>query len=406
MTPTPCAHSRGAPPEANPPRWEVADIFRLYGDIYRQTHRVTAAQDKVMEAIIACRTDQLGGHAEQCPQCGFERYAYNSCRNRHCPKCQTVTKARWVEARRAELLPTPYFHTVLTLPHELNPLVLGNKRLLLGLLFRAASETLLQFGRQNLGGQVGAIMVLHTWDQVLQPHVHLHALVPGGALASEGTRWVPTHPHFLFPVKALGEVFRGKFLDVLRQPQTQQNLIWRQETQELETTQGFQRLVDQLYAKDWVVYAKRPFAGPQQVLEYIGRYTHRVAISNNRIVDVRDGRVRFTYRNRRQGDRLQTLEIAAAVFIQRFLLHLLPAGFVRIRYCGLLANRCKAQALRQCRQVLGHEPVSPAPEPKTVAQWMQQWTGIDITRCPQCGHQPLLRTALPVGGGAVMPRAP
>jgi hypothetical protein len=217
---------------------------------------------------------------------------------------------------------------------------------------------------------------------------------------------VPSHPHFLFPVKALGEVFRGKFLDVLRQPQTQQNLIWRQETQELETTQGFQRLVDQLYAKDWVVYAKRPFAGPQQVLEYIGRYTHRVAISNNRIVDVRAGRVRFTYRNRRQGDRLQTLEIAADVFIQRFLLHLLPAGFVRIRYCGLLANRCKAQALRQCRQVLGHEPVSPTPEPKTVAQWMQQWTGIDITRCPQCGHQPLRKTAVPVGGGTVMPRAP
>lgn len=240
----------------------------------------------------------------------------------------------------------------------------------------------------------------------MQPHFHLHALVPGGALASAGTRWVPTHPHFLFPVKALGEVFRGKFLDALRQPHTQQDLIWRQETQDLGISQGFQRLVEQLYAKDWVVYAKRPFAGPQQVLEYSGRYTHRVAISNNRLVDVRDGRVRFPSRNRRQGDRLQTLEVAADVFIQRFLLHTFPAGFVRIRYCGFLANRCKAHALRQCRQALGHEPAPPAPEPKTVAQWMPQWTGIDITRCPQCGHQPLRRTPVPVGGGAVMPRAP
>lgn len=401
-----CVHPDVAAPAPRPSRWEVADIFRLYGETYRQTQPVSAAQDKVIEAIMACRTARLGGHAEQCPQCGFERYAYNSCRNRHCPKCQTVTKAQWVEARRADLLPTPYFHTVLTLPHELNPLILGNKRLLLGLLFRAASETLLQFGRHNLGGQLGAIMVLHTWDQVLQAHFHLHALVPGGALAADGARWVPTHPKFLFPVKALGEVFRGKFLGALQAPALHHALCFTEPTAHLRTQAGFAHLIAQLYAKDWVVYAKRPFKGPEHVLEYIGRYTHRVAISNNRIVDVRDGHVRFTYRNRRQGDQLQTMELPAHTFIQRFLLHLLPAGFVRIRHYGVLANRCKAHAVPRCRQALGQAPDIPVSEPKTAAQWMQQWTGIDITRCPQCGHQPLRRTPVPVGGGTAMPRAP
>src|SRR5688572_14548324 len=211
---------------------------------------------------MACRTAQLGGHAEQCPQCGFERYAYNSCRNRHCPKCQTGTTANWVEARRAELLPTPYFHTVMTLPHELNPLILGNKRLLLGLLFHTARDTLIQFGRHNLGGQLGAIMVLHTWDQVLQAHFHLHALVPGGALADDGTRWAPTHPKFPFPVKALGEVFRGKFLGALQAPAITQALCFNAHTAHLNTQAGFSKLIDQLYDKNWIVYAKRPFEYP------------------------------------------------------------------------------------------------------------------------------------------------
>jgi hypothetical protein len=293
-------------------------------------------------------------------------------------------------------LPTLYFHTVMPLPHELNPLILGNKRLLLGLLFHTASDTLLQFGRKNLGGQLGAIMVLHTWDQVLQAHFHLHALVPGGALADDGTRWAPTHPKFLFPVKALGEVFRGKFLGALQAPAITQALCFNAHTAHLSTQAGFSKLIDQLYDKNWIVYARRPFKGPQQVIDYVGRYTHRVAISNNRIIDVRDGQVCFTYRNRKKGDRLQTLELTAHAFIQRFLLHLLPVGFVRIRYVGFLANRCKAQALRQCRQALGQTPDPPVAPPKTVAQWMQQWTGIDITRCPQCGHQPLLKTPWPI----------
>jgi Putative transposase/Transposase zinc-binding domain len=399
-------HHAISPEPSDKPRWEVADILRRFGESYAQTHSVSSFEQRVIDDLIACRTLELGGHIDVCPQCGFERQAYNSCRNRHCPKCQTVTKAKWVEARRAELLRTAYFHVVLTLPHELNPLILGNKRPLLGLLFRAASETLLQFGRHNLGGQLGATMVLHTWDQVLKPHFHLHALVPGGVLAEQGTRWVSTHPKFLFPVGALGEVFRGKFLQVLRTPEMAQALRFTDATQHLSTKEGFAQLIDQLYDKNWVVYAKRPFKGPEQVLEYIGRYTHRVAISNHRIVDVREGRVRFTYRNRKKSNQLQSLEVPAEVFIQRFLFHLLPPGFVRIRHYGLLANRCKAKALRQCRQALGQPPDPPATAPKSIAQWMQQWTGIDITSCPQCGHQPLLRTPLPVAGGAAMTRAP
>jgi hypothetical protein len=380
--------------------------LRLYGDSYRRTHVVSPAQHTVMEAIIACRTADLGGHAEQCPQCGVERYAYNSCRNRHCPTCQTVTKVQWVEARQAELLPGPYFHTVVTLPHDLNPLIPGNKRLLLGRLLRAARETLLQFGHQNVGGQLGAIMVLHTRDQLLNAHFHVHGLVPGGALANEGTRRVPTHPDFLFPVTALATVVRAKFLDALRQLHSRHELTWTPNTQELWRPQGFQSFLEQLYVKPWVVYAKRPFKGPQQVVAYIGRSTHRVAISNHRMIDVRDGQVHFTYRNRQQDNQIEVMTLAAHTFIQRFLLHLVPSGFVRIRHYGLLANRYKARALRQCRQAVGLGPDPPVREPKTVAQWMQQWTGIDITRCPQCGHRPLRRVPLPIGGTVAGPRAP
>jgi hypothetical protein len=238
-----------SPQPHDKPRWEVADIFRLFGESYAQTHSVSPFEQRVIDNLIACRTARLGGHLDYCTQCGFERPAYNSCRNRHCPKCQTVTKAKWVEARRAELLPTAYFHTVLTLPHNLNALILGNKRLLLGLLFGAASETLLQFGRHNLGGQLGAVMVLHTWDQLLKPHFHLHALVPGGALASPEPAWVPTHPKFLFPVKALGKVFRGKFLEALQQPAFNQALCFNEHTAHLGTQAGFSRLIDRLYHK-------------------------------------------------------------------------------------------------------------------------------------------------------------
>jgi ssDNA-binding Zn-finger/Zn-ribbon topoisomerase 1 len=388
------------------PRWEVADIVRLYGASYRQTHPVSPGQQRVLEAIAACRTAQLGGHMEQYPQCGFERYTYHSCRNRHCPKCQSFTTAQWVADRQADLLPVPYFHTVFTLPHALNALILGNKRLLLGLLFTAASQTLLQFGRHNLGGQLGGIMVLHTWDQLLNAHFHVHCLVPGGALADDGTRWVPTHPAFLFPVKALGTVFRAKFLAALAHARTTAALTFNDTTAAFATPQGFAHLLDQLSTTAWIVYAKAPFAGPAQVVDYIGRYTHRIALTNSRLVDVRNGHVCFTYRNRRNGDTLEQMTVDAHTFLRRFLLHVLPTGFVRLRHYGFLANRCKARTLPQCRQLLNHAPPPPPRQTLTVTQWMQQVVGIDLTQCPQCGARPLHRRPLPAASLLQRPRSP
>jgi Putative transposase/Transposase zinc-binding domain len=357
-----------------------------------------------MHDILVCRTAALGGHAEQCGQCGFERFAYNSCRNRHCPKCQTLTKEKWLEDRKAELLEVPYFHCVFTLPHDLNPLVLTNKRPLLTLLWRATSQTLLQFGHHNLGGQLGGLLLLHTWDQTLNAHFHVHALVPGGALAGKETRWVPTQPRFLFPVHALGTVFRSKFLDVLYD--SRDTLVFAEQTAPLASAQGWRQFIDLLYDKAWIVYAKRPMAGPAQVLDYLGRYTHRVAIANHRIVDVHDGQVHFTFRNRRQGNRVEIMPLPAHEFIRRFLLHVVPHGLQRMRHIGFLANRCKAQALRQCRQLL-HQPEPPRPQKKTVAEWVWQWTGTDVTRCPHCGHGPLQRIPLvalpPRAGHPVVP---
>jgi hypothetical protein len=376
-------------------RLELADILRRFGPSYAQTHSVSPVEQRIIDDLTTCRTAQLGGHLDSCTQCGFERPAYNSCRNRHCPKCQTVTKMRWVEARRAELLPTPYFHTVITLPHELTPLVLANKRLLLGQLFRSASETLLDFGQRRLGGQLGATMVLHTWDQLLKPHFHLHTLVPGGALADGGQSWNPTAATFLFPVKALSTVFRAKYLDALQKLYAEHALRFTDATRALKTPTAFNTFVKRLRQKKWIVYAKPPFGGPEQTLSYLGRYTHRVAMSNSRFLDLQGDQVRFTFRNRQQGDRVEVAQLEAHTLIQRFLLHVLPSGFMRIRHYGVLANRCKASTLPLCRQALGQGAPPPQPEPKSVAQWMQTWTGIDITRCPACGHQPLERIPMP-----------
>lgn len=377
------------------PPWEVADIFRLYGATYRRTHPVPPAHQQVMHAIEACRTAQLGGHAEHCPTCGFERYAYNSCRNRHCPKCQTFTKVRWVEDRKAELLPVPYFHLVFTVPHDLNPLILAHKRPLLTLLFNAASQTLVQFGRRNLGGQIGCTMVLHTWDQTLGAHFHVHCLIAAGALSSTGECWIDADPRFLFPVRALSTVFRAKFCAALAQAGAGGAGPLAAGPTALGTPERFEQLRTQLYAKEWVVYAKAPFAGPAHVLDYVGRYTHRVAIANHRILDVRDGWVRFAYRNRRQGNRVQTLALDADEFIRRFLLHVLPRGFMRLRHYGFLANRHKARALRRCRELLGQPAEPPPRRPQSVVQWMQEVTGVDLTQCPHCGTSPLVRLPLP-----------
>ena len=366
-----------AVPSRGRPRWEVADIFRLHGEAYRHTHRLPSAQLKVMRAIEACRTIALGGHTEQCDACGFTRNAYNSCRNRHCPKCQALAKARWVAAREAELLPVTYFHAVFTLPHELNALALCNKKQVFDILFRSVSETLLSFAAKELGGTLGITSILHTWDQKLNEHIHLHCAIPAGALSLNGQTWIPAKPNFLFSVKALKRMFRGKFLDFLKAARAKGHIA-------VPDAQTFQTLIDSLYRKDWVVYSKPAFAGPKVVLDYIGRYTHRIAISNHRIIDVADGQVTFSYRDRRDGDTRKVMTLSANEFIRRFLLHVVPASFKRIRHFGLLANRSKQKNLARCRELL-NVPAQPAePEEKTTEDLLLDLTGMDLERCPSC----------------------
>lgn len=369
------------------PSYEVADIFRQYGEQYRSNHPLSTAHLKVMHDIEVCRTAYLGGHLEQCDCCGFQRCSYNSCRNRHCPKCQALTKARWLEARKVELLPVTYFHSVFTLPHELNPLTLCNKKVIFNLLFKAVSETLTQFGanpENGLGGKLGFTCILHTWDQTLLDHFHLHCLIPGGALSFDNERWTFARDDFLFPVKALSKVFRGKFIDFLKQAFAKGKLIFPGATQHLKSRREFSRLLDQLWEKDWVVYSKKPFAGPEQVLDYLGRYTHRVAISNNRIIDVDNGRVAFTYKDRKDNDSRKVMTLQPDEFIRRFLLHVLPEGFMRIRHFGFLSNRSKKHSLTLCRQLLGLPPELPEVANQSSRELMLELTGIDPTKCPQC----------------------
>jgi hypothetical protein len=393
---TAVAHDR--PASARVPRVELADVFARHAKAYLSTHYATPIQRKVVRAVIACRTPALGGHRQWCQRCGYERYLYHSCRNRHCPKCQSLAKAGWLADRQRELLPVPYFHQVFTLPHDLNPLILWNEqnqRVLLNLFFQAAAQTLLEFGKNNLGGRVGFTMVLHTWDQQLRGHLHLHVLIASVALADGGSRWVAGGSKFLFPVRALSKVFRAKYLDGLAM------LIERNSIQlppHLRGADGSglrRRWLRRLRRKPWVVYSKPPFSGPRKLLDYLGRYTHRVAISNHRIVSCDHQAVCFTYRDRSDRNRRKYKRLDAGEFIQRFLMHVLPSGFSRIRHYGFLANRIKHRSLEQCRILLGAAPVIAESEPpQTVADGMQLLLGLDITCCPRC-RAPLHREPLP-----------
>jgi len=340
-----------------------------------------------MRAIVACRTAALGGHIERCDACGFTRQSYNSCRNRHCPKCQALAKARWLCAREAELLPVKYFHTVFTLPHELNALALGNKKIVFDILFRSVSETLLSFAAQKLGGKLGLTSILHTWDQKLNTHIHLHCAIPAGALSFDGKTWNPSHPTFLFPVKALSPVFRGKFLDLLKSAHAKNRLA-------LADAQTFQALLHSLYTKDWVVYSKEAFAGPKTVLDYFGRYTHRIAISNHRILDIQNGQVTFAYRDRKDDNKPKVMTLNAGEFIRRFLLHTVPASFVRIRHFGFLANRSKKKDLARCRLLLGvPAPAQEEPLKKSTQELLRDLTSVDLAACPACPNGRLHITA-------------
>ena len=377
--------------------------MRAHGDAYRRTHRLATVQHRALHAIETCRTAVLGGHRETCDRCGAVRITYNSCRNRHCPKCQTLTKERWLAARRADLLPIPYFHVVFTLPHDLNALAQGNPRVMYMLLFRAAADTLLAFGRnaRHLGGTIGVTAILHTWGQNLAQHLHLHCLVTGGALAPDRSRWIAGRSSFLFPVRAMSTVFRAKYLDGLHRAFDAAQLTFAAGTADLVDRRAFIAFLRQLRAIDWVVYAKRPFAGPEPVLAYLGRYTHRVALSNDRLVDHRDDRVQFRWRDYADHDRVKVLTLETDEFLRRFLLHIVPRGFMRIRHFGLLANRTRRATAARCRALLGQPPPEDVP-PESVAVLLHRLTGVDLSRCPVCGEGRLQITVI-IGPGAPPP---
>lgn len=365
---------------------EVADIFRLYADHYRRHNPVSYEQEKAMHHIEVCRTAELGGHVEQCDQCGFERVAYNSCRDRHCPKCQTSTKEQWLNDRKSELLPCGYFHLVFTLPHDLNPIILCNKKTTLNILFTAVSETLQTFAKDpqwRLKGQLGFIAVLHTWSQTLIDHFHLHCLIPAGAFSSAKDRWVPAGHSFLFRIDSLAKEFRKRYLHTLKSAYLKEELIFPGKTAHFGEQQTFEQLIKSLSEVQWIAYAKSPFAGPEHVLEYLGRYTHRVAISNYRIVSILNGKVTFTYRDRERR-KTREMTIDAGEFIRRFLLHILPKGFMKIRYFGFLAHKNKKQAIPILRKLINPDAKLPEKNKQTIQEMMLRLTGTDITCCPKC----------------------
>ncbi|HKL22936.1 MAG TPA: IS91 family transposase [Tichowtungia sp.] len=381
------------------PLYEVADVLRAHGDTFLKAQPQPPHVCSALNLIRICRTAALDGHLDRCPSCGFERPSYNSCRNRHCPKCQVTAKQEWLEARRAELLDVPYFHCVFTLPHELNPLILQNKEAALGLLFKSVNETLKGFAAEpkwKLEGQPGFIAVLHTWNQEIKDHFHLHVIIPAGVL--RGSEFIRSkQARFLFPVRALSRVFAAKYRDGLLRLFEAGVLGFHGQLEELAEEPTFRRLINSTKKKPWTVYAKRPFGGPAQVFDYLGRYTHRVAINNHRIQHVGDGNVVFTAKNRKK-NKTTRVTLDAFEFIRRFTLHILPPGMMKIRAYGFLANTNKKEALELIRKSLGMQPPPETEEddPKeTGAEKILRLTGLDITRCPKC-QTTLVSASLPL----------
>ena len=404
----PCQH---AGPAACRPTFEIADVFRAHGEAYRQRHALSGGQFKAMRDIEVCRTEVMGGHLDSCPDsaCGFERPAYNSCRNRHCPKCQSLAQARWIEQRIARLLPVHSFHVVFTLPAELRSLVRQNRRRLFSLLFEAASRTLIELAADpdRLGGGPGITCVLHTWTRKLEFHPHLHCIITGGGLSPSGDRWLSLGRRYLFPVEVLGALFRGKFIAGLRRLQEQGLLDFSGPAARYVDPDTFARLVDRLYRTSWVVYAKRPFAGPELVFRYLGRYTHRVGISNQRIQAIDQDGVRFATKDGR------SITLTHEVFIRRFLDHVLPSGFVKTRHFGLYAASNVHTKLATARALLTSASLppitracTPTPEPLPWHELLLKLTGRDPTRCPRCGQKlqcrPLPRVILPRSAGPTL----
>jgi hypothetical protein len=366
---------------------EVADIFHQYGEDYRRSHRMPLNHHRAMRAIEVCRTATLGGHRYKY-SCGHTDISYNSCRNRHCPKCQTLQKEKWIEARCEDLLPVQYFHVVFTIPSELNPLVIMNQRVMYNILFRSVSETLMELSDnpRHLGAYIGFIGILHTWGQNLMDHPHIHCVVPGGGLSPDGSRWVSCRKRFFIPVRVMSALFRGKFLDHLKSSFKSGELIFPGGIRHLKDPGTFEAFRGQFYHKKWIVYCKPPFDGAEGVLQYLGRYTHRIAISNNRILKIQDGNVSFRWRDYADGNKQKTMTLKADEFIRRFLLHVLPPRYVRIRHFGLLANRRRKDNIALCRELLGScETVTKEKDkPETWQDQLLRICGIDINTCPVC----------------------
>ena len=372
------------------PALEVADIFRRHGDAFRQAHRLHLGrvERRAMAAIEACRTPVLGGHVEQCADCGLVRCAYNSCRNRHCPKCQGLARAAWLEARQAELLPVPHYHLVFTVPVPAAEIAFQNKRVVYAILFRAAAEALRDIAAdpRHLGAEIGAVAVLHTWGQSLHHHPHLHCIVPGGGLSPDQTRWIACRPGFFLPVRVLSRRFRTLFLAQLQAAFAAGELRFSGALAALAEPDEFVERLGALRGTEWVVYAKRPFAGPEQVLAYLGRYTHRVAIANSRLTQLADGQVSFTWKDDRDHGKTKLMTLAADEFMRRFLQHTVPDGFHRVRHIGFLANGHRTAKLALCRTLLD----APVPEPPALQTWRdryRQLTGETIDVCPDCSGE-------------------
>jgi hypothetical protein len=374
------------------PSLEVADIFRQYAESYLTHHSASPQQRRVMRDIQACRTAVLGGHVEQCDRCGHQAISYNSCRNRHCPKCQGPARARWLDARADELLPVPYFHVVFTLPGILAPLALQNPVGVYDLLLQSVAATLLEVAAnpRRLGARIGFLTVLHTWGQNLMHHPHVHCVVPAGGLSPDGTNWVSGRADFFLPVRVLSRVFRGKFIGGLKAAFDDGALQFHGRLKPLATAAAMERLLDQSVRNEWVVYVKPPFGGPAQVLKYLARYTHRVAISNRRLLALENDKVTFSWKDYAQGNKPSVMTLDAAEFIRRFLMHVMPRSFVRIRYYGFMANRRRAENLRRCWQLLCREKILETANLSETTRSAE--TGEDITACCPACQQGRMRT--------------
>ncbi|MBK9047959.1 MAG: IS91 family transposase [Bacteroidetes bacterium] len=382
---------------------QLATIFAEHGEAYRKNHKLPLQHRKVLFAIEACRSSTLGSHVELCERCAYQRITYNSCRNRHCPKCQKLNREKWVEKLSCTLLPVRYFHIVFTLPSELNRLCLVNQKILYDLLFAAASQTILSLAGdpKHLGAQTGLVALLHTWGQTLTEHPHLHTMVPAGGWSEWNGYWKNSRKKFFIPVKVLSRMFRGKYLAGLKAAYLKGILKFEGTTKELQSKKAFMLLLDSLYQKDWVVYTKPPFKSTTGIVKYLGNYSHRVAISNERIEQMHDDKITFGYKDYKAGGQRKWMTLDSEEFIRRFLLHVLPAGYCKIRYYGIYASRNRSVALKQCKQAMGIAVQKSRFEGLSWQEVLKLVTGFDVTKCPGC------KNGIMLPAGALQPeRAP